>query len=302
MAERHVTEFLQRVLQRSGMVRGVRRADAVLAWPKIVGAEVARFATAVAFSHGTLIVEVSDAETAMHLGLQRSRILAAYRERYADQPVRELRFRVGRPAAALPGPRDPEPRAPVASDPRELRSLEAAAMAGGDALAPQAIRLAQALASLRARRRAAGWRPCVVCGALTPADPAAPAATSAAPAPLRCDTCVRQMALPKVLDAAARLSVAPDRDAPALTPEELQVARYLARGRLQAHLRELMPAALADPAARAALEHAARCAIVLASGGGDPNDLDLETIDPARAGIDPRVLRILGRHRPAEEP
>jgi hypothetical protein len=299
MAERHVTDFLQRVLQRHGMVRGVRRADAVLAWPKIVGPEVARFATAVAFAQGTLVVEVSDAETAMHLGLQRSRILAVYRERYPDHPVRDLRFRVGRP-------RPPEaPRAGEAPppepdlDPSELSALEVAAMAGGETMAPTAVRLARALAGWRARRRAEGWLACEVCSALTP-PPTGGGRAPAPPPPIRCDTCARQMTLPKVLDAAARLSVDPGRETPALTSEERSVARWLARGRLAAHLRELMPAALANPGAREALEHAARCAIALATGGGDPNAIDLDTIDPARAGIDPRVLRILG-HYPSEE-
>ena len=299
MAERHVTEYLQRVLQRHGMVRGVRRADAVLAWPKIVGPEVARFATAVAFAQGTLVVEVSDAETAMHLGLQRTRILSAYQERYPDHPVRDLRFRVGRPPTPATSRKEETPPPEPELDPSELSALEVLAMAGGDTWAPTVVKLARSLAGWRARRRAQGWLACEVCGALTP-PPTVSGRTPSSPPPIRCDTCSRQMTLPKVLDAAARLSVDPERETPALTTEEQSVARWLARGRLAAHLRELMPAALANPGAREALEHAARCAIVLAGGGGDPRAIDLDTIDPVRAGIDPRVLRILGHH-PAEE-
>lgn len=295
MAERHITDFLPRVLQRNGMVRGVRRADAVLAWPRIVGPEVARFAQAVAFNQGTLVVDVSDAETAMHLGFQRSRILAVYHERFPDHPVRDLRFRVGRPLPPAPAP----PPIEFPSDPAEVRALEQAALSVSDALAPLVLKLGRALAQLRARRRARGWQACEVCGALT--EPVVAAETPPHPAkPPRCDTCARQLTLPKVIDGAARLSVDPGRDTPALTAEEQLVARWLARARLRAHIRELMPAALADPNTREALEHATRCAIALAQGGGDPRVINLDTINPTHAGIDPRVLRILG-HQLSEE-
>ena len=109
MRDGHVRRWLDAALRRGGWVRGVRRAEAVVAWPRIVGADVARFATAVAYQQGTLVVEVADAETSLHLGLQRQRILDAYRERLGDPPVRDLRFRVGRPTPPPPPPDRPPP-------------------------------------------------------------------------------------------------------------------------------------------------------------------------------------------------
>ena len=301
MRERHVTAWLDAAMRRGGWVRGVRRAEAVLAWPRIVGSDVARFATAVAFQNGTLIVEVADAETAMHLGLQRHRILEAYRSRLPDPAVRDLRFRVGRvPPAEVEAPH-PAP----APDLAELRQLEAAALGLPDELVPTAVATGRALASLRARRRADGWRPCGICGGLTEPDPA----TNDAPS---CATCRRQAALPKVVDAAARLAVAPHAVTPALTDDERRVALWLARGRVRVLIQDLLPRALADTAHLGALEAAVRCAVRLNRGvssdpGRDPGagapahaftaSIDLDDVDPERDGVDPRALRALGRLR-----
>jgi len=298
MRERHVTHWLEAAMRRGGWVRGVRRAEAVLAWPRIVGADVARFATAVAFQGGTLVVEVADAETAMHLGLQRHRILEAYRRRLPEPSVRDLRFRVGRVAPVEAPP--PPPAPPV--DAEEARRLERAALGLPDELVPAAAATGRALATLRARRRAAGWLPCGICGSLTEPDPAA---GRAAGEPPRCATCRRQATLPKVVDAAAKLAVAPHAPTPALTEEERAVALWLAHGRVRALMQDLLPRALADPAQLGALEAAVRCAVALnraaAPGRGaapaGTEAIDLDDVDPDRDGVDPRALRALGRLR-----
>lgn len=291
MRDGHVGRWLETALRRGGWVRGVRRAEAVVAWPRIVGAEVARFATAVAFQQGTLIVEVADAETALHLGLQRAHILDAYRERLGDPPVRDLRFRVGRPT---PPPAPAEPPEPAA-DPDETAALAAAAAGLPDTLVTPAVEAARALATLRARRRAAGWRPCPVCGTL-----AEPGPDGAPDRP--CATCRRQAASPKVQAAAARLSVAPGSGTPALTADERLVARWLAEGRVRAQIADLLPRALADPAVLSVLDAAVRCAVALHRGIDrlDP-DAALDDVDPLRDGVDARALRALGRlRRPPE--
>jgi predicted nucleic acid-binding Zn ribbon protein len=315
MRERHVASWIDAALRRGGWVRGVRRAEAVLAWPRIVGPDVARFATAVAFQNGTLIVEVADAETAMHLGLQRHRILEAYRSRLAEPAVRDLRFRVGRVAPAEEPPPPPEP----AADPAEVRHLEQAALGLPDELVAAAAATGRSLAVLRARRRAAGWRPCSVCGSLTEPAPEPAARTTgggshaATEAPPRCGTCRRQASLPKVVDAAERLSVAPGAPSPALTDDERRVALWLARGRVRAMIQDLLPRALADGSVLGALEAAVRCAVALhrsaaPTDSGDPPRVveltDLDDVDPDRDGVDPRALRALGRlrRRPPEVP
>lgn len=296
MRDGHVRRWLDAALRRGGWVRGVRRAEAVVAWPRIVGADVARFATAVAYQQGTLVVEVADAETSLHLGLQRQRILDAYRERLGDPPVRDLRFRVGRPT---PPPPPPAPAIPAA-DPHETAALAGAAADLPEDLVPPALAAARALASLRARRRAAGWRTCPVCGALS----VAPEEAGEGEGARACAICRRQAASPKVQEAAARMSVAPGTPTPALTEDEGRVARWLAQARVRAQIADLLPRALADPSVLGALEAAVRCSIALHRGvvGIDPDD-PLDDVDPTRDGVDPRALRALGRlRRPPEVP
>ena len=65
MSERHVSELLGEFFRRSGLKRAVRRAEAVLLWPQVAGAEVARFTEARVLRDGVLYVDVSDSETAM---------------------------------------------------------------------------------------------------------------------------------------------------------------------------------------------------------------------------------------------
>ena len=48
----HVSEVLAEVFRRGGMKRAVKRAEAVLLWPQVVGSEVARFTEAKALQDG----------------------------------------------------------------------------------------------------------------------------------------------------------------------------------------------------------------------------------------------------------
>lgn len=297
MARQHVRDLLGEALRRGGLKRGVRRAEAVLRWPEVVGFDVARFARAVALQQGTLVVEVADTETAMHLGLQRQRLLDAYRARFGSGEVRDLRFRVGG------GPQSPAAHAappPVAVDPVEVAALATGLDALPDALAAPAGAAGLALATGRARRRAAGWRPCPICGALADPEVRAPAPPAFTPliadaGPRLCPACARQASAPKVADAAARLLVAPGAATPALTDDERRVARALALARAEGALRELLPHALADPSARAPLERLVRCTVALRRDVALDDVPDVDGLDADEAGVDPRALRALGR-------
>ena len=79
MRERHVSELLAEVFRRGGLKRGVRRAEAVLLWRRLVGPELAAFSAAKVLRDGVLYVNVSDSETAMHLSLERQRFITSYR-------------------------------------------------------------------------------------------------------------------------------------------------------------------------------------------------------------------------------
>jgi hypothetical protein len=293
--ERHVSDIIREAFRRSGIVRGVARAEAVLLWPHIVGAEVARFATAVALRDGTLIVDVPDPETALHLGMQRHHVLAAYSDRLGAGAVREVRFRVGRPPAAPPPPPAPEP---AEVDPEALAQLARGLPDLDDTLASTALRAGRSLLELRARRLAAGWRPCPVCGSLREGAVAPPTGTAAELDPATwCPTCARHATATKVERAAMRLLAAPEHPCPELTFDEREVALRLARRRGVAAADALLPYVLAQPDRAPEL---ARLALVLAAlhHGVSTSDVDDERLAQA---VDRRILRALPPHTLPEE-
>jgi predicted nucleic acid-binding Zn ribbon protein len=284
MAERHVGELIGEFFRRGGMLRAVRRAEAVVAWPRIVGPELARFAQARSLKNGVLFVDVPDSETAMHLSLQRDRILDAYERWLGRREVRDVRFAAGRPAPATPPPRaadlpDPDPTEWEALT-RALAPLELPASVAGPAL-----EAARAMLRHRRRAREAGWTPCPDCGALT-ADPGP------------CAACARLREAPGVRRMARRLTVDPEAALADASEDERRVARGLAVRRLDARVAELLPQVLASPELRPQLERAARHRVALAEERpvAQVGDADLERFDA-------RVARVLGRwggHRPEE--
>lgn len=271
-----VGDLLAEVFRRQGMKRGVRRAEAVLLWPQVVGRNVAAFSEAKTLQQGVLYVDVSDSETAMHLSFQRERFLAVYRQKFGVKDVHDVRFRVGRRRESAAPPPSPPKAAP---DPRALAQLsrEVAEAELPDNLSQQALQMAKAMLSWRAARQAEGWTPCTVCSALTPAAG-------------MCQTCTRYAAEPRVRRAHKTLAVAPDRETPLLTEDERLVATYLAKVYLEERVQELLPQALAEPQTKAQLELAARCLLahtlkkpLTAISEDDFSYLDL------------RIRRILGR-------
>ena len=276
MAERPVHELIGEVFRRGGMVRSVRKAQAVVAWPRVVGPEVARFSRARALRSGVLFVDVPDSETAMHLALQRARFLDAYERYLGRREVKDIRFAAGRPAAESEPAEAPPPAEP---DPDEWREI---ARRLGDLdlpapLAEPALAAARAMLAHRRRARAAGWTPCPHCGALSP-DPGP------------CDACRRHRRAPAVRAHAEALTMDPDAPAPVLGEEERAVARALAVEALDARLGELLPQVLASPELRPQLARAARHRLALAE-----NRPVRELDDDDTARLDPRIARALGR-------
>ncbi len=279
MSERHVSDILGEVFRRAGMKRGVRRAEAVLLWPQVVGREVAGFTTARALKDGVLYVDVTDSETGMHLSLQRQRFLDVYRVRFEVRDVRDIRFRAGRPDPPAPasqarpiGPQNgaPDARA-LAALARELGARELPAPVAGAAL-----QAGRALLAYRARRLAEGWRPCPTCSALT-ADGGL------------CAACRRYAADGRVRDASRTLAMRPGAPTPALGEEERAVAERLAADYLDRALHELLPRVVSDPSLKAQLLSAARCRAALAAG------TTAEAVtDDDLARLDARVRRVLG--------
>jgi len=273
--ERHVSELLGEFFRRSGMKRAVRRAEAVLLWPQVAGAEVVRFAEAKVVRDGVLYVDVSDSETAMHLSLQRQRFLDVYHSRFETREVRDIRFRVGRPTAPEPPEAPPDPGRP---DPAALATLarELGEIDLPEEVAAAAMRAGRALLGYRARRSAEGWTPCPTCGAL-------------APGPGLCDACRRYASEGRVTAAARELAVRPGAPTPTLGEEERSVAEHLAARSLDETLLELLPQVLGDPSIKPQLERAARCRAAIAAGKSldDVEEFDMQHLPD-------RVRRVLG--------
>lgn len=306
MGERHVSEFFAEVFRRAGMKRSLRRAEAVLLWPRVVGADVARFTTARALREGVLYVDVTDSETAMHLSMQRSRFLGEFRTTYGVNDVREIRFQVGRVEAANRHEDEAGPPPPDTErvDPQELARMarDLTALDLPEGVAQVTLQAGRQFLALQSARRAAGWEPCPTCGALhdgavrplTPREEALQVAgrTDEAVQLARelCAACARYAHEGRVVAASTRLKLDPAAPTPELGDDERAVARYVAAMRLDADLRELMPAAALDQSILPQLDRAARCRVALAL------DVDPQNVTSADLGrFDVRLMQLL-RH------
>lgn len=273
----NVSDLLAEVFSRRGIKRGIRRAEAVLLWPQVVGREATKFSKAASFQDGILLVNVPDSETATHLGMQRQKFLDVYHVRFGVKELHDIRFRTAMHAAA---PEPDRPRLPeVPADPKALARIarQLSTKALSDDLAGTTMAAARALLSRQARLYAAGHRPCPTCEVMTDRSPL-------------CLTCTRYEQDPLVRKAAARLMVSPDAATPNLGEDERAVARYLAVEQLRDTLGELLPQVLGSPALKPQLESAARC--YLAHTLNKP----LDTIDDDDLGwLEPRIARVLGR-------
>jgi len=273
---RDVSDLLAEVFKKGGLKRGVKRAEAVLLWPQVVGAKAAKFTEAKTLQDGVLFVEVSDSETAMHLSFQRQKFVNVYQAKFGVQGVKDVRFRTGRrPLLEVSAP----PPVTVQPDPRALaelaRSVSQAELS--DDLTRSAMQAAKAMLTWRAAREADGWVPCLVCAVLTPTRGF-------------CTTCARYAGFPKVRSASRTIAVAPEQATPLLSDDERAVAVYQAREYLTEKLQELLPQALADPAYKPHLEFAARCYLAHLL---DKPLVDVSENDLSR--LDARIARALGR-------
>lgn len=289
MSPQHVGDLLEAFFRRRGIKKAVDRARAVTLWPRVAGADVARFTRARSLKGGVLYVEVPDSETGMHLSYQRRRFLQVYAERFGVREVREIRFRSGLRPDDEAGEAQPPPETETRTEPDPEAWSHLAASLGRldlpESVATPALRAGRAYLALQRRRREQGWRPCPHCGALTPDGSA-------------CDACARYRHEPAVLRASEKMLVNPGAATPDLTEEQRTVARAQARERLDAELLELLPHVVAEPRLRGQLEQAARCRLALER---DVSPQDVGPEDWQR--LDVRVARTLGLgpHRPSPD-
>jgi len=299
----HVGDALSQFFQRAGMKRSLKRAEAVLLWPRVAGPEVARFSSARSVQGGVLYVDVDDSETAMHLSLQRRRFLAVYHDTYRATDVKEIRFQAGRAArrgadaehaASFGADAGPDVEAP-APEPRELTRLarELGELDLSEDVSALLLNAGRSLLSLRAKQRAAGYAECPTCGALHPGPLEEPTPREEAlvgrdasgyelPDRELCAACRRYAHQPSVKSAALRLRLDPTESTPLLSDAERAVAVRLAHAALDGDLQQAFVEALGSSAARPRLAALARIKAALASGRppAEVREADLAVLDP----------------------
>ncbi len=262
----HVSDALAEVFKRAGMKRGMKRAEAVLLWPQVVGTEVTKFSQAKSLREGVLWVEVPDSETSMYLTLQRDKFIDVYRARFKVREIKDIRFRVGRTQKEVPSP--PKPTTQVDGKALSELARRLGQLDLPEELAGVTMQAAKSMLAYRARKRADGWVVCTLCGTLSDM-------------PEMCPTCRRYANDPKVQRAAHILTVSPQESTPLLSDEERLVSLHLAKTSLGNTLLELLPQALADQGVRPQLERAARCflSLVLSKGVDEIVEDDYELLD-----------------------
>lgn len=273
-AEKPISHILAEVFRRGGMKRSVQRAQLVVMWPRVAGAELSRFTKASSFRDGVLYVETTDSETAMHLGLQRERFLKAFHS-YGLTVVRDIRFRPGRieePPAAVQPLAEEADSADLQPLAQRLGQLDLA-----ENVASEALKAAGGIALTRTRRRQLGWQPCIICTALCEHGGL-------------CSTC-RRYSEETGTQRAARLLVAdPVQVTGWLTEDQRAVAAWLATAQIDRLMLELLPQVLADQRLLPQLELLAGNWLVLSLG--TPAD---RLTDADWLGLPERIARVLGR-------
>lgn len=289
---------------RSGMKRSLRRAEAVLLWPRVAGVEVAGFSSARAVRDGVLYVDVDDSETAMHLSLQRRRFLAVYHDTYKVTDVKEIRFQAGRAARGARGEAGASGRGDEASladteetapDPQALARLarELGDLGFDEDVTGLLLTAGRSLLALRARQRSQGYTECPACGALHPGLSEEPTPREVAlqgrdtsdyelPDRELCEACRRYALDGKVRAAASDLALDPVGATPLLSEPERAVAGRLAVAALELELRATFAQALADPGYRVALRSLVLrlAGLITGKAPGSLTDADLEVVEP----------------------
>ena len=265
--------------RRAGIRRGLRRAEIVLAWERLAGSDLAQFTHARRFDQGVVYVDVSDSETALHLQYERMRFLQGY-ARLGFGEVKDIRFAAAKlPPATKPTATPPDAPADPALVSRLFADIEQAELP--DELAAAAREAAESYARNQARKAAQGAQPCIICGALhmghdrplTLQDEAKLAAGRRVPGEtlrLLCISC-RMHALSARTDRISRSLVLGTEQVPGeATPEELQVAQYLAADYLREMLERLAAEVARYPVARPQLQELANRYLELLTPAGEP--------------------------------
>ena len=269
-----VSDLISEVISKSGIKRGMRRAEAVILWPHVVGPEVSKFSQAKSLQDGILYVEVPDSETSMHLMIQRQKFLDIYRSKFKVPEIQDIRFRVGRPD--IQEKRKPNKMTAIQVDPRALAQLTKPLSDLPERIAQPTMQTARAMLAYRERKLAEGWQACVLCGAISENS--------------LCDACTRYKDEPKVIKASEAFMHDPGHATELLSDEERMVAIDMAKEKLKDSMAELLPFVLSEPRYKSELERCSRVYVALHKGKtlADITEDDLDILEG-------RIARALGR-------
>lgn len=168
-------QVLERSLANLGVRRGLKEMMAMLAWPTIVGPELAKRTSPRQVQGGILFVATAGPAWSQQLSLMRPTLLERLNNHLGERIVTDIRFSVGlggraaTETAAAHGP-DGQPEADVAVSPAVTEAAELAPEEFRDLM----LRLGQAQSRIAAHRANVAAPLCRVCGQPTGGDDLCP--------------------------------------------------------------------------------------------------------------------------------
>lgn len=91
----HIGDALRSFLRGASLEKRVSQWEVLLAWPRIVGSEIAAHSEAIDLRNETLWVAVPSSSWRQHIQFLKVRILEAVEREFPQVPVREIRCVVG---------------------------------------------------------------------------------------------------------------------------------------------------------------------------------------------------------------
>lgn len=236
-------EIVAKILRQKGLSAGVQRGQVLALWPEIAGPALSELTEADRLEDGVLFVRVADSVVAHQLTYLREEFLKRYQEKLPGL-VQELRFLVG--AEKKIKPKSQPVTRPKLSPEEEARLQKLTEHSPQDL---QGVILRAGRAVLQ-KQKGNPHPPCPICGAPSPERP--------------CKPCQKLLTEPVVVREAGRLTRFPLKTR--LEGDPLEAARYLARQRLEAQLRELLPQVIKQPELMPILQDTARRYLQLCTG------------------------------------
>lgn len=236
-------EIVAKILRQKGLSAGVQRGQVLALWSEIAGPALSELTEADRLEDGVLFVRVADSVVAHQLTYLREEFLKRYQEKLPGL-VQELRFLVG--AEKKIKPKSQPVTRPKLSPEEEARLQKLTEHSPQDL---QGVILRAGRAVLQ-KQKGNPHPPCPICGAPSPERP--------------CKPCQKLLTEPVVVREAGRLTRFPLKTR--LEGDPLEAARYLARQRLEAQLRELLPQVIKQPELMPILQDTARRYLQLCTG------------------------------------